>query len=92
MTLQKTHYVGDDCHRGHHVDEDGWGAPLLEEGARVRSRQHPELTGYVKHYEWNAPGRLSPIPYCIGWDDSARAAATLGWLFVYASDASVEPA
>ena len=65
---------------------------LLPEGARVRSIRHPELTGRIKHYEWNAPGVLSPIPYCIGWDDSARACEVLGWLFVYAGPDGVERA
>ena len=64
--------------------------PALAEGDRVRSREHPELTGYIKHYEWTKPGQLSPIPYCIGWDDSALACEVLGWFFVYASDAGVE--
>ena len=65
-------------------------APKLSPGDRVRSIQHPELTGVIKHYEYHERGWLSPIPYCIGWDDSARACAVLGWLFVYASDAGVE--
>ena len=70
-------------------------APLLQEGDRVRSKKHPELTGRVKHYEYNdnpkyPRGTLSPIPYCIGWDDSGEACRVLGWFFVYASDASVE--
>jgi hypothetical protein len=59
-------------------------------GQRCRSKQHPELTGRVKAYEWNKPGVLSPIPYCIEWDDSSRAAGLLGWFFVYASDDGVE--
>ena len=77
---------------------DGSDGLILPEGTRVRSRQHPELTGYIKHYEWNKAFRrgddanvLSSVPYCIGWDDSARAADLLGWFFVYASDDGVEP-
>ena len=64
---------------------------ILPEGTRIRSIQHPELTGVIKHYEYNRPGLLSPIPYCIGWDDSAHAAALLGWLFVYPSPSAIEP-
>ncbi len=64
--------------------------PLLAPGQRVRHRTHPELTGYVKHYEYHESGKLSPIPYCIGWDDSHAAAQALGWFFVYAGDESVE--
>ena len=70
---------------------DDTAGTILPEGTRVRSIEHPELTGYIKHWEYNAPGILSTIPYCIGWDDSARACAELGWFFVYASDRSVEP-
>ena len=69
----------------------GYPPPKLAEGTRVRHREHPELTGVIKHYEWNAPGVLSAIPYCIGWDDSALACERLGFLFVYATDDGVEP-
>lgn len=64
---------------------------VLPERTRVRSREHPELTGVIKHWEYNRPGVLSPVPYCIGWDDSAEACRVLGWFFVYASDDDVEP-
>lgn len=67
-------------------------APKLNPGDRCRSIRHPELTGTIKHYEHHERGWLSPMPYCVGWDDSSRACALLGWLFVYASDASVEAA
>lgn len=70
---------------------DGSTADILPEGTRIRSKEYPELTGIIKHYEWNKPGVLSPIPYCIGWDDSGAAHDALGWMFVYASDNSVEP-
>ena len=66
-------------------------AEVLPEGTRIRSKLVPELTGVIKHWEYNRPGVLSPIPYCIGWDDSSRAHEALGFLFVYASDDSVEP-
>jgi hypothetical protein len=62
------------------------------ERTRIRSTIDPTLTGVIKHWEYNRPGVLSPVPYCIGWDDSARAAAVLGWFFVYASDNGIEPA
>ena len=71
------------------VFSDGTEGNILVEGTRVRSIEHPELTGVIKHWEWNKPGVLSPIPYCIGWDDSSRACELLGFLFVYASDFSV---
>ena len=68
-----------------------WVANLLPEGARVRSATVPTLTGYIKHYEWTNAERISPIPYCIGWDDSAEAARRLGFMFVYASPEGVVP-
>lgn len=66
------------------------GTANLKPGDRVRHRQHPDLTGTVKCYEWNEPGILSGIPYNILWDDGARAADTLGWLFIYATDHSLD--
>lgn len=66
-------------------------ATLIPPGTRVRSTVDPTLTGYVKHWEWNAPGVISGIPYCIGWDDSERAHEVLGFLFVYAIEGGVEP-
>lgn len=65
-------------------------AALLPSGTRIRSVRHPELTGYIKGYEFTRSGMISPIPYCIGWDDSPRAAKELGMLFVYATVDSIE--
>lgn len=65
-------------------------AELLPVGARIRHRRHPELTGRIKAHEYNRPGVLSPIPYCIEWDSSGRACDMLGWFFVYATDETVE--
>ena len=64
--------------------------PLLAEGTRIRHKRAPYLTGYIKHYEYLIGGGISAIPYCIGWDDSARAHEVLGFLFVYASDEGIE--
>ena len=64
---------------------------VLPVGTRIRSKQHPELTGYVKAHEYHESGAISPIPYLIGWDDSEAASRTLGWLFVYASESGIEP-
>lgn len=63
---------------------------LLPPGTRVRSVSHPELTGTIKGHEWTRPHEISPIPYCIGWDDSSAASKTLGMLFVYATIEGVE--
>jgi len=74
------------------TDYASWAAKLLPEGARIRSRKHPQLTGVIKHYEWRTDvAQLSPIPYCVGWDDSALAHDILGWMFVYPHPDSIEP-
>ncbi len=70
-------------------DYQSWAAKLLPEGTRVRSAAEPSLTGVIKHYEWTNRDTISPIPYCIGWDDSHEAARLLGWLFVYSSPEGV---
>lgn len=62
----------------------------LAPGQRVRSRRHPELTGRVKCFEWNAPGVLSAIPYNVEWDDNDRAFEALGMFWIYASDETIE--
>ena len=64
---------------------------LLPVGTRIRSKQFPMLTGYIKAHEYADRDHISPIPYLIGWDDSERAASTLGWFFVYASNHGIEP-
>lgn len=64
---------------------------MVSVGTRIRSIQHPDLTGVIKGLEWTGAGQLSPLPYLIGWDDSSRAADVLGWFFVYGSPDSVEP-
>jgi hypothetical protein len=63
---------------------------MVPVGTRIRSIQHPELTGKIKGLEWTRPGELSPLPYLIGWDNSSRAADVLGMFFVYGSPDSVE--
>lgn len=70
---------------------DGTTGDILGEGTRVRSKRHPHLTGYIKAWEYNRPGVLSPVPYLIRWDDSSEAARLLGWFFVYSADDGVEP-
>jgi hypothetical protein len=72
------------------VTKSGEVIALLPVGTRIRSIQHPELTGYIKAHEYADREHISPIPYLIGWDDSQRAAETLGWFFVYASNGGVE--
>ena len=62
----------------------------LKPGDRVRCKQHPELVGSVRGYEWNKPGVLSAIPYNIGWDNNSLAFSLRGAFAIYASDDSVE--
>jgi hypothetical protein len=64
---------------------------VLPEGTRIRHKRHPELTGSIGNYEWNAPGVLSALPYLIRWDDSSRAYDVLGGFGIYAPATSVEP-
>jgi hypothetical protein len=64
---------------------------LLPIGTRIRSIQHPELTGYIKGHEYADSEHISPIPYLIGWDDPHLAHDIIGWFFVYADNETVEP-
>lgn len=64
--------------------------PLIDPGTRIRSKQHPELTGLMDRWEYHESGRVSGIPYHVTWDDSGHACDLLGWLFVYASDGGIE--
>jgi hypothetical protein len=84
------HMTTDTIERIRVTFSDGTTGEILPEGTRIRDRKRPELTGVIKHWEYNKPGILSPVPYCIGWDDSGLAHEVLGWFFVYASDFSVE--
>ena len=65
-------------------------ATLLPVGTRIRSTEHPGLTGVIHRYEWARPGVISSIPYLVRWDDSSLAHRMLGWLFVYATVGAVE--
>lgn len=82
MTIATTRYV----------TKDGDPFDLLPEGARIRSIQHPELLGYIKHYEWHSPGNISPIPYFVVWDDPDAAREILGWFQHFASPSGIEAA
>jgi len=64
---------------------------LLPVGTRVRSVEHPSLTGRIHQYERTPTGMLSAVPYLIRWDDPEGARRLLGWFFVYATEGSVEP-
>ena len=57
---------------------------------RVRSKDHPELTGVIRQLEFHESGKISPIPYCISWDDNSKAYDLLGWMFIYSDPESIE--
>ena len=63
---------------------------VLPVGTRIRSKSHPELLGTIRGYECHESGKLSPIPYCISWDNTDRAYRLLGWMFIYSDPDSVE--
>ena len=69
---------------------DGTQGEILPPKTRIKSTLFPELTGYIKQWEYNKPGILSTIPYCISWDETYVAYEKLGFLFMYASVDSVE--
>lgn len=69
---------------------DGTVIEVLPVGTIVRHKKHLELTGKIVHYEYHESGKLSPLPYCVHWDDSALAAKLLGWFFVYPSKSEIE--
>ncbi len=70
---------------------DGTTIDVLPEGLRIRSVKHPRLAGSLAKHECHESGKISPIPYCIQWDDSAEARDVLGRLFVYAGVDQIEP-
>jgi hypothetical protein len=63
---------------------------VLPIGTKVRHKEHPELIGIIVHYEYHRSGKLSPLPYCVHWEDNALASKLLGWLFVYPSREMLE--
>lgn len=64
--------------------------PLLRAGDRIRHKTHQQLTGHVKRLEFHESGKVSAIPYCVGWDDSELACSLLGIMFVYSDDDAIE--
>ena len=71
------------------IDASG-ASVLLDVGQRIRSKQHPELTGRIGWYEWNKPGVLSAIPYRVEWDDEDMARQVIGGFWWWATDGGVE--
>jgi len=72
--------------------ETSEGKPIkvLPVGTRIRSKSHPELLGIIRQHEYHESGKLSPIPYCISWDDDPMAYRLLGWMFIYSGVDSIE--
>jgi len=75
-----------------YTDQYGEVFDLLPEGTRIRSVQHPDLLGHIKHYEWHSPGNISPIPYFIEWDDYQEARQALGWFAHFGTTTGIEAA
>jgi len=74
------------------IMETSEGKPIevLPIGTRIRSKSHPELLGTIRQYEYHENGKLSPIPYCISWDNTDKAYRLLGWMFIYSDPDNVE--
>ncbi len=69
---------------------DGSTMEVLPVGAIIRHVKKTHLRGYIKRHEFHHSGKLSPIPYSIGWDNPGFAARELGFMFVYACVDRVE--
>ena len=69
---------------------DGTVIEVLPVGTPVRHKRYPELIGKIVHYEYHESGKISPLPYCVHWNDSRRASELLGWFFVYPSRDEIE--
>ena len=67
----------------HILDSTGEVLKLLPVRTRVRHRKHKHLVGEIIHYEWYRYGVVSPMPYCVHWEDNSLAAKLLGFMFVY---------
>ena len=68
---------------------DGTVIDVLLEGTRVRHTKHPHITGRIVRHEYHESGKISPLPYCVYWDDP-DAHKVLGSLSIYPSMSSVE--
>ena len=56
---------------------------LLPVGARIHHKEHSELTGKIAHYEYCSSGKVSPLPYCVHWDNPLLAYELLGFFNIY---------
>lgn len=56
---------------------------LFKPKTRVRHKKHPVLVGRIQNLEYSEPGKLSPLPYKVYWDDDAKAAQLLGNFWLY---------
>lgn len=58
---------------------------LYSVGTKVRHKRYPELIGIIAHYEYHESGKISPLPYCVHWNNYQLAGEKLGWFFAYPS-------
>lgn len=64
-------------------DSSGDKLKLLPIGTKVRHKKYPKLIGQIVHYEYHECGKVSPLPYCVHWDNNSLASKLLGWFFIY---------
>ena len=64
---------------------------VLPVGTKIRHKKHPELIGMIYGHEYHKCGKISPMPYCVHWDDNSKASDILGWFFVYPEPTEIEP-
>lgn len=55
---------------------------VLPVGTKVRHKKHRNLTGIIVRHEYHEGGKISPLPYCVHWDQQ-EAYKVLGWFAVY---------
>ena len=62
---------------------DGRDVELLERGTRIRSVEHPGITGRIRCIEMCRPGVPSALPYNVEWDNHRAARDVMGILCMY---------
>ena len=63
---------------------------VLPVGTRIRHKKYPELKGVIYGHEYHESGKISPLPYCVHWEDNSKASDILGWFFVYPDPENIE--
>ena len=63
---------------------------VLPVGTTVRHKKYPELVGKIVRYEYHESGKLSPLPYCVHWEEGLKAGTLLGWFSIYPNHNEIE--